>query len=198
MAQPANFSTIGVGADPTVYYAVSASLTPETPAPPFQVGQEILANNGAEFVFVQASTSIALGDFVAITNTNTANSLSDTNVDSSLGSRLGMACTPVRGSVTLIPAGAFFWAQIRGNNCTTTAFQVSPAGTLQAAPVALYTSATAGTISSTSGTAHTGIQGVLVVTSASTAINAVYQLTWPRTATIYGSAGAQTGAIGNA
>ena len=77
LLRPDEFKLVvkGAGRDVTQQYNVSASVTPETPAPPFQIGLPCFANNGAEFVFVQASTSISLGDFVTITNSMQANSL---------------------------------------------------------------------------------------------------------------------------
>lgn len=184
MAQPAFYGTTPIeGVDPTIYYVVSASLTPETPAPPFLVGQLVSANNGSEFVFVQASVSIALGDFIAIQNSFFANSLTSTNVISSLGCRIGMASAPVAGSVTYIPAGAYFWATIRGASQPGNAGTATTAGT----PVQLFTSATAGAVTSvtTSSSLAAGLAGIECVSSTTPMFN----LTWPRTMAVYSSAG---------
>ena len=195
MAQPAFYGTTPVGGvDPTQYYVVSASLTPETPAPPFLPGQMVMGNNGSEFVFVQASTSISLGDFLAITTGATANSLTSTNVQSSLGARIGMASAVIAGSVTYIPAGAYFWATLRGmaqpGNLGTAI--TAPAG----ANIQLFTSATAGAVTSvtTSSTLAAGLAGIECTSS----VTPYFNLTWPRAVAVYSSAGGTLTVIANA
>jgi hypothetical protein len=167
------------GVDVTTYYAnISASVSPETPAPPFQVGEIIEGNQGSEFIFVQASTSIALGDFVAIQNGFFTNSLTSTNVISSLGCQIAMAGTVLAQSLTFIPAGAFFWAAIRGSSLSGNAASALTAG----APVQLFTTATAGAITSvtTSFTLAAALAGIEVVSS----VTPIFKLTWPRTAIV--------------
>src|SRR5712671_1826289 len=122
MAQPVFYQTVNnLGVDPTVYNAVSASVTPETPAPPFLVGTRAFGSDGSEFVYVQATTSISLTDFVMIGSSLSSaafpyltNSITTTNVQSSLGIGIGSTGLVVRQSVTFIPAGAFFWACTKG------------------------------------------------------------------------------------
>lgn len=193
MAQPSAYSTLNQsGIDPTIYYAVSASTTPEYPAPPFLIGSMCLGNNGSEFVFVQASTTINLGDFLAITNANQANSLTSTNVISSLGCKIGMAGTVVAGSLTYIPAQAYFWAASRGESMSGNAGTATTAGT----PVQLFTSATAGAVTSvtTSSTLAVGLAGIECVSS----VTPIFDLTWPRTVAVFSSAGGTLTAVGQA
>lgn len=187
MTQPSNYGTTPYGGiDPTVYYVVSASLTPETPAPPFAIGNMVMANNGSEFIFVQASTSISLGDFVAVTNALQANSMTSTNILSSLGARIGMAAAVLRQSVTYIPAGAYFWAQLRGSNCSGNSGSAVTAQ-LGAGNVQLFTSATAGAVTSvtTSSTLAAGLAGIECISS----VTPLFNLSWPRTEVVYSSAG---------
>lgn len=195
MAQPASFGTAdNPGVDVTTYYVVSASLTPETPAPPFQVGTLITANNGSEFVFVQASTSITLGDFVAFNNSFVAKSLSNTTVTSSLGATIASAGAVVRQSLTLIPDGAYFWAQRRGNSVPGNA-NMAITGLLAAAPVQLFTSAnTVGIVTTitTSSSLAAGLAGIECISSTTPLFN----LTWPRTVSVYSSAGGTLSLIG--
>src|SRR5882724_856012 len=106
MAQPVFYQTINnLGVDPTVYNAVSASVTPETPAPPFLVGTRAFGSDGSEFVYVQASTSISLTDFVMLNvgspggGAYQANSITTTNVLSSLGVGIASTGLVVRQSV---------------------------------------------------------------------------------------------------
>lgn len=184
MPQPANFSTLQVeGVDVTTYWVVSASLTPETPAPPFVVGQRVFANNGAEFVFVQASTTLDFGDFLAVKNSFLANGLTNTNVVSSLGCAIGIVGAVVAQSVTYIPAGAYFWAQMRGSSISGNARNICTT----APPVQLFTSATAGAVTSvtTSSTLAAGLAGIECISSTTP----IWNFTWPRTVAVFSSAG---------
>lgn len=174
MAQPVFYQTLNnAGVDPTQYYAVSASTTPETPAAPFLVGTRAFGSDGSEFVFVQASTSISLTDFVAIriadnVNPYTANSVTSTNVISSFAYGLGSTGIIVKGSVSYIPAAAFFWAQTRGQGIPAT----TSAGLASGTGVALFTSSTAGVLTSvtTSSTLAAGIAGILCINSLTVSI----------------------------
>lgn len=176
MATPNFYQTLNnVGVDPTVYYVAQASVTPETPAPPFLVGTRAFGSDGSEFVFVQASTSISLTDFVALNLTATsfnqyqANSITNTNVGTSL--MVGFASTGLvlRQSVTFIPAGAFFWAQTKGQNIPATT-SAGLASNLNG--VVLFTTATPGVISSvtTSSSLACGLAGIICVNSLTVSI----------------------------
>lgn len=177
MATPNFYQTLSqVGVDPTVYYAVSASTTPETPAPPFIPGTRAFGSDGSEFVFVQASGSIALTDFVAINlgnnvNPYMANSLTATNVTSSLLVGIGSAGLVVKGSVSLIPAGAFFWALTKGQNVPATTSGGTNGLASNTSGVALFTSATAGILTSATGT-NPAFAGIICVNSLTVSIPA--------------------------
>ncbi len=174
MATPVFYQTLNmVGVDPTQYYVNSASVTPETPAPPFLVGTQAFGSDGSQFVFVQASTSISLTDFVIINNglpgsNYQASSLTSTNIIGSVATGIGSTGIMIKGSIaSVIPAGAFFWACTRGQNVpATTSGNASP---LQATAggVALFTSATAGVITSVTANASiaTCIAGIVCVSS---------------------------------
>jgi hypothetical protein len=179
MAQPVFYQTLSmVGVDPTQYFAVSASATPETPAPPFLVGTQAFGSDGSQFVFVQASTSISLTDFVILNQganvygaSYMANSITTTNVASSLAIGLGSTGLVLKQSVSFIPAGAYFWALTRGQNV--------PAGTSfglasNTPGVILYTSATAGVLASVtlSSSLTTGFAGIICINSLTVSIPA--------------------------
>lgn len=176
MSQPVVYQTFSTqGMDPTQYYAVSASVTPETPAAPFLVGTRAFGSDGSEFVFVQASTSISLTDFVLIgsslatwANPYLANSITYLNVPSSFAIGLGSTGLVVKGSVSYIPAGAYFWAQTRGQYIPAT----TSAGLASGTGVVLFTSATAGVLTSvtTSSTLMTAIGGIICVNSLTVSI----------------------------
>jgi hypothetical protein len=175
MAQPVFYQTMNnVGIDPTVYYAVSASVTPETPAPPFLVGTRAFGSDGSEFVFVQASTSISLTDFVVLNSGQAvspfqANSVTNTNVVSSLAVALASTGLVLKQSVTFIPAAAFFWALTRGTfvPATTSNGLASNAG-----GVTLFTGATAGVLTSATAGAATAaaFAGIVCVNSLTVSI----------------------------
>jgi hypothetical protein len=178
MAQPVFYQTLNMqGVDPTVYYAVSASATPEYPAPPFQQGTQAFGSDGSQFVFVQASTSISLTDFVVLNSGSTtsangamANSVTSTTVTSSLAVGLGSAGIVVAGSVSYIPAGAYFWACTRGQNIPAT---TSAGLATNASGVALFTSTTAGVLTSvtTSQSLAAAFAGIICVNSLTTTIS---------------------------
>lgn len=181
MATPVFYQTLGnMGVDPTVYYAVSASTTPETPAAPFQPGTQAYGTDGSQFVFVQASTTINPGDFVAINigqavSPYQANSVTNTNIAGSLVIGLGATGLVLRQSVTNIPAGAFFWACTRGQFVPALSSGGFTGGLASnAGGVILFTTATAGVISSvtTSSTLAGAIAGILCVNSLTVSIPA--------------------------
>lgn len=175
MAQPVFYQTLSmVGVDPTLYFAVSASATPETPAPPFLVGTQAFGSDGSQFVFVQASTSISLTDFVIINQDNQvapyqANSVTNTNVASSLAVGLGSTGLVLKQSVSFIPAAAYFWAMTRGQNVPA-ANSFGLASNLGG--VVLYTSATAGVLTSVSSSSAAALAGIITINSLTVSIPA--------------------------
>ena len=176
MASPTNYNTLSKeGVDVSVMYTVTASTTPETPAPPFAVGDICEGINNAAWVFVQASTSITYNDFVVIKGTAQANSMTTTTIAAAGGAQIGVApgsTSAGGGANPAILAGVYFWAQIRGNIVAGNAIAATSTSN-----VALYTSATAGIVSSTS----TGQPlGGIVMTASATANPQTFQLTWPR------------------
>jgi hypothetical protein len=56
--------------------AQSATNSPDTPAPPFVIGETCESSNGGEFMFVKAASAIAQYDFVGISTNYNAASLS--------------------------------------------------------------------------------------------------------------------------
>jgi hypothetical protein len=170
MGQPVFYQTLSnMGVDPTFQYNVSASVTPETPAPPFIVGTRAFGSDGSEFVFVQASTSISLTDFVALSATGQsggyyANSVTNTNIGSSLLVGFGSTGLVLKASVSYIPAGGYFWCMTKGQNIPATTSN-GLASNLNG--VVLYTTGTAGVISSvtTSSTLACPIGGIICVNS---------------------------------
>lgn len=130
MAVPVFYQTLNmVGIDPTIYYTnlatAGASVTPEYPAPPFIPGTQAFGSDGSQFVFVQASTSISLTDFVVINAGNTvnpfmANSITTANAGSATTAgvanmALGSTGLILKQSVSFVPAGAMFWALTKGD-----------------------------------------------------------------------------------
>lgn len=183
MAAVTRYNTMPLeGIDVNNTYTVSASLTPETPAPPFLVGTETIGVNGAQYVFVQASTSISANDWVAITGSHTANSLTSVNIVSSLGGRIGVAPGSPVVTSTGISAGTYFWAQLNGTGVSANAIAASTASATQ-----LYTSLTAGILASVTSTSSQIVAGVIMTASA-TANPQTFALSWPRIS-VYSTAG---------
>jgi hypothetical protein len=180
MAQPVFYQTLNMlGFDPTVYYTWTASITPETPAPPFQVGTQGFGSDGSQFVFVQASTSISLTDFVVLNMGTTApyqaNSVTNTNVASSLAVGLASSGLVLKQSVTYIPAGAYFWALTRGQNVpATNSTNASNNMQTNLGGVILYTTATAGILTSITavGSIAAALAGIICVNSLTVSIPA--------------------------
>ncbi len=159
MAQPVFYQTLNMlGIDPTIYYTnittAGGSVTPELPAPPFVPGTRAFGSDGSEFIFVQASTSISLSDFVLLTagtavNPYMANSITTTNATQTAATvgNANMAIASsglvVKQSVSFIPAGAMFWALTKGQfvPCSQSA---SFATLAPSASVILYTTTSAG------------------------------------------------------
>lgn len=181
MSQPVFYQTMNmVGVDPTLYYTWTASTTPETPAPPFLVGTQAFGSDGSELVFVQASTSISLTDFVVVNQGTqavpyTANSVTNTNVQSSICVGLASTGLVLKQSVTFIPAGAYFWALRRGQNvpATTSGGSANPMAT-NTPTVVLFTTGTAGVISSvtTSSSLTLALGGIVCINSLTVSIPA--------------------------
>jgi hypothetical protein len=188
MAQPVFYQTLNmVGIDPTLYYINTASVTPEYPAPPFIVGTQAFGSDGSQFVFVQASTSISLTDFVMITQGTAAgavstqsgfiaNSLSTTNVASSVPVGIGSSGLVLKQSLSYIPAGAYFWALTRGYNVpayTSGGSGVSNMATNAGSTygVYLFTSATTvGVLTSITLSSNAAFVGIVCVNSLTTSI----------------------------
>lgn len=162
------------GIDLNNVYVVSASLTPETPAPPFAIGTEVIGANGAQYIFVQASTSISANDFLAITGANQANSLTNTNVAAAGGVRIGVAPGAPVVTSTGIAALSYFWAALNGSQLIGNGVAASTTSNVQ-----LLTSAVAGVVSSVTGSSGQPLGGVVMTLSA-TANPQTFALTWPR------------------
>ncbi len=186
MAAPVFYQTLNMeGVDPSIYYlntyAAGGSITPEYPAPPFLPGTKAYGSDASEFIFVQASTSIGLGDFVAL-NVGTgaipyqANSVTTTNIWASTLMGIGSAGLVVKQSVTLIPAGAFFWACTKGQYVpATTSGAVLGTGGFAAGAgnTVLYVALTGvgvGILTSVSTTLSPALGGITVISSLSTSI----------------------------
>ncbi len=186
MGQPVFYQTLNMeGVDPTIYYlntfSAGASITPEYPAPPFIPGTQAFGSDGSQFLFVQASTSISLTDFVAI-NTGQAvapyqaNSVTSTNIFGSLLCGIGSTGLVLRQSVTFIPAGAFFWACTRGQFLPATTSGTAlgtTANTAGVGAVALYVALTGvgvGILTSISTSLSPGIAGIVCINSLTVSI----------------------------
>lgn len=189
MAAPVFYQTLSnIGVDPTQYYTnlttAGASINPELPAPPFYAGQQAIGTDGSQFIFVQASTSISLTDFVAINVGQQAapyqaNSVNTTNIWSSLIVGVGSTGLVVKQSVTNIPAGAFFWACTKGQFLPATTsggvLAGAPASSSGAGGVPLFVALTGvgtGILTSVTTTLSPALAGIVCVNSLTVSIPA--------------------------
>ena len=133
----------------------------------FAVGTHVLGNNGTEWVYVQANTSINGNTMVAF-NSGTFTAGMASGGDLLLGAQLATAQTSCSSQ-------AYFWVAIRGVGLT-----VQQTGTTSVlGPICLAASgAPTGTLSSQI-TASNTLAGVSFVVTCS-ATYGVYNLTWPR------------------
>ena len=152
-------STIGfAGAVTNAALTVSTS-TPEYPGAPITVGQRIIADAGAEWVYVQvaSSKSCTAGDFVVVTNHSTwkIDQLSNTTGKNFLGSMVGVA-----GATAT--AGQYLWIQTSGYVASVNAATGSTAFT------ALHSSSTAGRATATASAGNSAtISGAVILATAS-------------------------------
>jgi len=215
-----------VGVDPTLYYTnlttAGGGTTPEYPAPPFAVGTRAFGSDGSEFVFVQASTSISLSDFIAIlpgtisAGTYMANSITTTNATSA-NVALGSTGLILKQSVSFVPAGAMFWACTKGQflpATTSSAYGLSTNG----GAIILYTTTSPGQMASAPSVATSagsvGFAGFAVISSVSLSIPAsvvppvgilsngftvgpVVSMHNPRTVTLTSGVGSSTSLLSN-
>jgi hypothetical protein len=136
--------------------AISPTNSPDNPGPPMQVGTVVKGTGNSEFVFVQASTVINLGDCCLITSaTQTAASITTALAAADEGVLVGFAQVP-------IASGAFGWLQRDG------ACQNMNVAAATATDGPLNTSAVAGVLTSAAGTLITG--AVITATSAGAAV----------------------------
>jgi hypothetical protein len=182
MAQPVFYQTLNMlGVDPTVYYlnigTAGASITPEFPATPFIPGMQAFGSDGSQFVFVQASTSISLTDFVMINigpaaDPYQANSITTTNVTTSLAVGIGSTGLILKQSVSFIPAGSYFWACTKGQSIPATTSGGTTGLATNTGGVQLFTTSTAGAILSqtVSASLNTAIVGIICINSLTVSI----------------------------
>lgn len=135
----------------------------------FELGQQVIANDGSAWMYVHASAAIAQYDAVGISETFEAAPLSKAMADD--GWNIGFA-------QVAFDDNDFGWVALRGGK----GLKVNLLGSC-AADVPLYTSGTAGSLDDTS-TSQTKIDGIVNVTAVATAAAASTVIaTWPRSGT---------------
>jgi hypothetical protein len=137
---------------------VTPTNSPDNPGPPMGVGTVVKGNGNSEFVFVQATTTINLGDCCLITPaTQTAAAITTTLATGAEGEQVGFAQVP-------IASGAFGWLQ-RSGACQ----NISVAAGC-ATDAILYTTASPGVLDDA---VTTGIINGVVITATTTPAAAV-------------------------
>lgn len=121
-------------------------------APTFTLGQTVHGNNDSSWLYVYASSAIALGQFVAVRTSSTATL--GTVTLARLGYTLGIAqCA--------FAAGDYGWVATSGKGLTVATTGAGAVG------VRLYTSGTAGYLSTTSLSTQAQIGDIRLITTAS-------------------------------
>ena len=145
------------GADFTKTQTIAVTTAPELPGPSNALGDVAVGNNGSEWLFVQASTTVTANNLVAIDCNFAANNLT-ASLAASLKYNVGIA----QFSSTLASPGDYFWAMLRS-----TGGAVVNNVTVGASGVALYVSsqqagAVVSTIAATSTATATGATNALL------------------------------------
>ncbi len=157
---------IDLSATYTGYNQASAQSSTNNPDYPsltgqFSLGQVAKGTDGSEWVYVLAGGAITQGDVVLITNTGslwTANSVTNTLAASKLGDYLAVA------SLSTVASGSYGWVQ-RSGKCAGISVIASTT-----ANVTMYTTTTAGKLSSASVASTTSIaSGIVLATAGTTA-----------------------------
>lgn len=160
IASGLNFSTLNAeGISLATCYTVNTTANPEYPGMPFAFGTETIGLDGSKWIFAKPAANYAIGtvgyfdtswNFTALTSTNAANVS---------GQKVGVMSQVA--SVTASPSSTVYdgvWVQIDG---LCPAVQVAASTTANAQ---LYTSATAGQLTSTS-SSNVAINGIVLTTA---------------------------------
>jgi hypothetical protein len=145
------------GSDFTKIQSISVTTAPEYPGPQANIGDIASGNNGSEWLFVQASSTVTANNLVAIDCNFAANNLT-ASLAASLKYNVGIA----QFSATSAQAGDYFWAMLRS-----TGGAVVNNVTAGASGVALYVSSqqpgsVVSTIAATSTATATGATNALL------------------------------------
>lgn len=146
------FSTIGLEGIALNQTQTVTSATPEYPGPTFSLGQKAIAVDDAEYVFVLAASTVTLGQVGYLDTSWNFTPLTTTNAAGVSGQLVAVA------SQVGIPSGSYGWVQTKGL-CPAILGAASTTANAQ-----LYTSATAGQITSTS-SGNVALNGIILTTA---------------------------------
>ncbi len=130
---------------------IGANLASSTSAPKFALGTISAGDNGSEWMYVQASTTIAAYDFVGADSSFKANPLSST---------MAAAGITVGVSQIAVPISEYFWVALQGRGSISGKVAASCA-----AAVPLYTTTTPGTLDDSATATQSLVEGVVIVTT---------------------------------
>lgn len=146
------FSTIGVEGVNLAQTQSPSSTTPEYPGPSFSLGQKVIAVDGSEYIFALAPSTVTLGQVGYLDTSWNFTPLTSTNAAGVSGQLVAVA------SQVGIPATNYGWVQTKGL-CPAILGAASTGANAQ-----LYTSATAGQITTTSG-GNVALNGIILTTA---------------------------------
>jgi hypothetical protein len=126
---------------------------------PPQIGSMVQANDGSQWIFAQASTTIAANYAMAIDSTFKANPL--TAALCTAGNTIAWAEQAIDPAGTSSSNGPYFWAQMQGRGAS---MNIAVAASC-AAGVPLYTTSTAGVLDDSATATQALVPGVATITT---------------------------------
>lgn len=148
------FSTLNTeGIDVLQTYTINSS-TPEYPGPPFELGQVTIGNDGTQWIWLKASTTISQYAAVGVDPS--------TFYGNPFSSTMAAAGYAVAWPQVAVNGGDYFWAAMQGRGGGN--FSILVASSC-AAGVALYTTTTPGVLDDSATATQVLIEGVVIVTT---------------------------------
>jgi hypothetical protein len=166
IAAGSNFSTLSEeGISLNTCYTIDTINKPEYPAMPFLFGQKTIGLDGSDWIFCEPAANYAIGTVVQLDVSWNATAITTAGIGNA-GNMVGVMSQVA--SVTTSPTTTNYdgvWVQI-GGLCPAISVVSSTSANAQ-----LYSSTTAGALSSSSGGGAVAIEGITITTASTGAAN---------------------------